>query len=83
MLPVLCNMVVSCFAIDCASRYTKGSGVGLFFDFRSILQHIVCGSQRFGAGKQTVQRGYLASGIEFVEGTSDPVWSASSRGGTS
>ena len=30
MLLVLCNMVVSCLAIDCASRYTKGSGVGFF-----------------------------------------------------
>ena len=33
VLLVLCNMVVSCFAIDCASRYTKGSGVGFFFRF--------------------------------------------------
>ena len=30
VLLVLCNMVVSCSAIDCASRYTTGSGVGLF-----------------------------------------------------
>ena len=81
MLLVLCNMVVSCSAIDCASRYTKGSGVGFFFDFRSIRQDVVCGSQRFGAGKLTVQRGYLASGIEFVKGTSSLV--SSSRGDTS
>ena len=27
---VLCNMVVSCSAIDCAGHYTKGSGVGFF-----------------------------------------------------
>ena len=73
MLLVLCNMVVSCSAFDCASRYTKGSGVGLFFDFRSILQDVVCGSQRFGAGKLTAQREYLASGIEFVVGTSSLV----------
>ena len=30
VLLVLCNMVVSCSASDCASRYTKGSGVGFF-----------------------------------------------------
>ena len=81
VLLVLCNMVVSCSVIECASRYTKGSGIGFFqVSARSCKTSFVGLSdsapeyRRFSVGTQQV-------GSSLWKALS--VWSASSRGGTS
>ena len=64
MLLILCNMVVSCFAIDCASRCTKGSGVGFFSIYGRSCKTSLVDLSDSAPESSTVQRGYLASGIE-------------------